>query len=897
EKAAKNVEKASTSLAQTIEANRAGLHAAVADFRSAAKKLNSIASTNEAEVTDLIRSTARGLENDPLKIYEYVVNEIQWTPVFGLQKNAEATLLAKNGSDLDMCALLIALLKAADPSSDAHYVAGDAVYLASFMGEQVGVDADQVVSCLLRFGVPATEYLSEDFVLMQRYWVEVTIDSTVHWLDPIFKTYTSGSSVDWQTAMGYSRTQLVAQALSGATETSSSLANVNTSNLGSSLQSLTTTLASYLRTNNPNVSAEELLASQRKERESFEDWPWELPGALDYAVDGEYTSLPTSLLATLLVQYQGINKNFYSYEIAGKRVSLFHTGTGNAPQLCVNGAIVATGTATTVGSSYTLTFGVTMPTSAGLTNTFSLKGGYSYVILHDFNEVSGDLIAEHSKQISRDQLAGSTNGSENVLGGTLSVMALTHLLNEHRSDQLLDRVTDNVSVRFYEAGIMAQETGYYVDIKLAYYAVHHQSGDSAKEQAWFRASSLFGSAQEHGTLEQTQGQSNPGISTIKILSLNNQNGYSTYYATSNTWYGTSGVRTQLQNYSASDLSSLDSYIAAGQNLIVPRRGNVSITGGSWTGAGYVAYSDNQVGMIISGGYKGGYSANAGQVSQQTAQNVTKPAFTPPPKANVIATTSDEPVDMNRGSYLVENLDLSLGDGNPPRGITLERYYDSDQAHNADSLGNGWTHSFDIKASQHSHGELMLGLRQPIDAAPLIAYSVVVADLMENENALRGWTIGGLAAKWAMDEITDHAVTLQIGNRSMEFIQLPDPAGSGTGSTFNSPPNTTASLEYRQPINYGYAGTYAVVGDYDGDGETDYGVYDPSIDKFYIARSTAGQLEQQYGFGSTYPVPGDYDGDGQTDIAVVDPAAWNWYINYSSTSLTVTQQFGYAGVTN
>ncbi len=55
EKAAKNVERASTSLAQTIEANRADLHLAVADFRSAAKKLNSIASTNESEVSASIK--------------------------------------------------------------------------------------------------------------------------------------------------------------------------------------------------------------------------------------------------------------------------------------------------------------------------------------------------------------------------------------------------------------------------------------------------------------------------------------------------------------------------------------------------------------------------------------------------------------------------------------------------------------------------------------------------------------------------------------------------------------------------------------------------------------------------------------------------------------------------
>ncbi|HEY6572577.1 MAG TPA: MlaD family protein [Candidatus Eisenbacteria bacterium] len=55
EKAAKNVEKASTSLAQTIDSNRDELRLAVADFRSAAKKLNSIASTNEAEVQASIK--------------------------------------------------------------------------------------------------------------------------------------------------------------------------------------------------------------------------------------------------------------------------------------------------------------------------------------------------------------------------------------------------------------------------------------------------------------------------------------------------------------------------------------------------------------------------------------------------------------------------------------------------------------------------------------------------------------------------------------------------------------------------------------------------------------------------------------------------------------------------
>ena len=55
ERAAKNVEKASTSLSKTIDDNKADLKAAVTDFRSAAKKLNSIASINEEEVTSSVK--------------------------------------------------------------------------------------------------------------------------------------------------------------------------------------------------------------------------------------------------------------------------------------------------------------------------------------------------------------------------------------------------------------------------------------------------------------------------------------------------------------------------------------------------------------------------------------------------------------------------------------------------------------------------------------------------------------------------------------------------------------------------------------------------------------------------------------------------------------------------
>jgi phospholipid/cholesterol/gamma-HCH transport system substrate-binding protein len=55
ERAAKNMEHASSKLSKTVDANEADLRAAVSDFRSAAHKLNAIATTNEGEVTSSIK--------------------------------------------------------------------------------------------------------------------------------------------------------------------------------------------------------------------------------------------------------------------------------------------------------------------------------------------------------------------------------------------------------------------------------------------------------------------------------------------------------------------------------------------------------------------------------------------------------------------------------------------------------------------------------------------------------------------------------------------------------------------------------------------------------------------------------------------------------------------------
>ncbi len=127
---------------------------------------------------------------------------------------------------------------------------------------------------------------------------------------------------------------------------------------------------------------------------------------------------------------------------------------------------------------------------------------------------------------------------------------------------------------------------------------------------------------------------------------------------------------------------------------------------------------------------------------------------------------------------------------------------------------------------------------------------------------------------------------QTGTLPGAFIAIYDNLQVGTWVVENVGSSTGIEV-----IGFGWSGVEPIVGDWDGDGFKDVGVYNRAGNNFLVRYSDGSHKVIGLGWPGVTPVVGDFDGDGDDDVGVYDNNG-TWALN-TDTGVRIAG-FGWSG---
>ena len=740
--------------------------------------------------TDSIADLAATLGPEPFDLYLFVRNEIAFEPYFGLRKGPQRTLIDRRGNDADQAALLVALLRAA--GHDARFVAYSATVPAVGedgydLGAWLGMTNDVMQAAALLHNAGYAVGDETPGVGLTMWHVCAYLPASGMALDPSFKPSTFHDAMNVGAWLGYSRSALYAAA--GGTATADYVQGLNSTNVAARLDGYAVALRDALDANFPDAAADEILGGRETVPEPLGTTtvePFRLPGVNAQV----YTELPETDYETGIEVTHGAWTNRFSLpDIAHRNLRITYTNTvGSAyprAQLRLDDDLLAEEPGSFATNAAALALTVYLPEAryvegapafqtATNRQTYALLRSTNHVYAiflglgHDENGRMRDRAFEELEALSA---SGAADTDPRMTGAGLQALGHAWVQAAERYDRLAARLAGSRAISFFNIGIAAQAGGYYVDAKNRY-SIGLGSANSL-------ATAWMDSALEHGALEQTQGRDRPAASTVKVMCKTLENGNKIFRATSNNW---ASVSAQVQTYS--NLPELAALANQGFTLILPQSGAVAMTPGTWVGSAHAFYGPAPggyaVGMMIGGSYAGGYSYAVQPISQPKLQVYGSSMLAVPLQKPRLV--SYDPVDLHTGALTAERADLELSGGLP---LAFARSYTTAAAHAKGPLGWGWTHDLDIRAVVHSDPLAALGGRRPRDACVALAAAAVLGDLAADDSP-RAAALSALVSAWAMDRITEQAVSVRSGRRALTFLRMPDGA-------FSPPPGETSTL--------------------------------------------------------------------------------------------------------
>jgi RHS repeat-associated protein len=762
------------------------------------------------EITSLARSLAGapGNYSSAIQCFLFVSGEMEYEHYYGCKKGASLTLLERKGNDADLATLLVALLRAS--GYETRYALGQVAFpktshpngwnLGDWLGFPAGVTDANIVSYSLSRGFPAVYSYSNapDYLGLDRVWVEFKNGENWIKLDPAFKRRTRVNPAILPGSLsGYSRAALLAAA--GGTTTSTSIEGISETNLGAYLADRTNALVAQMESAHHGADAATLFGGWTQSRFEHEG-SYALFGGV-VAGQQDYPALPDALLTKLKVDIFNTASSTVpvasftlpAAQLAGRRLSLSFTtpvNTTGQALLWLDDTVFAQEPSAAVGTTVNLKISIDHPhnNAAGATLhdqtlTLTYKRGAQYALPYSFSASTG-LLVRRQEILDGYRRAGLADTSREVVTESLNIIGLTWLHQTELTSSLLCGPHNIDRVAMHRLGRVGQEGNYFIDVQYQFNEIQEMSAGAPTAGLSDRislASDYLMSAMEHGTVEQMQGADNPVVSTIKAFRLANQqpaNSRKIFYANSTTTWA--AIKPILSGYPGDEITRIEAAINAGGVALLPQKGNLGLN--QWTGVGYLTRrvlvgGATETGMWITSNLN---NLNGGSATKGTqAVSVPKVAVTSnsnPVRVNstpvtVAAPLGKDPIDLASGDYVYSSTDLTLGSA-APRGLAFSRQYHGGRRWvNPAGMGFGWTHNWQVRATRRSAYEPALGLKgTPYDVAGALVATHVITDLLSATPDARHWTLAAATAQWLTDQLQDNAVSISIGERSLQFVR-------------------------------------------------------------------------------------------------------------------------------
>ena len=464
------------------------------------------------EITDL----ATNLQNDPLRIFNWVRNHIEFVHYYGCKKGAALTLLEGSGNDADQSALLVALLRAA--GHQAQYVRGVSYHPyassagVSGLGDWLQVEEGALGGFLFSRGTPqapADAWWDTGFGMYawRRYWVQ--LDGSIA-LDPSQKKYLKLPTANIAAMSGYSRANLLAAA--AGTVSGASVSGLNEAAMGTELAARTSAFLAAYAAQSPNASPTEVMGGLQLIPQDFTNLNQGYPSGIS-VTEALADSLPDALCSTLRLQIgASIDVTLKTAQLRGRKLSLTFENNQAVLRLDDADPAVAREVGGIPGTNVSLT--MTMTHANNVNNQTGTASDYrrwgSYVLLYGF-DVSDQWVRARQDKLEnlRRTLAGTT---PQVKTETLNVMGLSWFRQTHLERLIFATIDNDSHTMAHRFGRMADEFngttgGYYVDVAYDYSMILPRDAARYFANGHFDAittGTLVASAMEHGVLEQMQ---------------------------------------------------------------------------------------------------------------------------------------------------------------------------------------------------------------------------------------------------------------------------------------------------------------------------------------------------------------------------------------------------------